>query len=114
MSQKYTIDYLELPSSDNGASAEFFKSAFGWGSIPYGPGYTGITEAGIDVGVDGQSDRVAAPLIIIRTEDLDQALVQVVGAGGVITRDPFDFPGGRRFHFREPGGAELAVWISKE
>jgi uncharacterized protein len=38
----------------------------------------------------------------------------VVGAGGVITLDPFDFPGGRRFHFREPGGNELAVWMPVE
>jgi len=30
----------------------------------------------------------------------------------VLTRDIFAFPGGRRFHFREPGGCELAVWIT--
>ena len=24
-----------------------------------------------------------------------------------------DFPGGRRFHFREPGGNEMAVWVEK-
>jgi predicted enzyme related to lactoylglutathione lyase len=36
-----------------------------------------------------------------------------VAAGGAITTPAFDFPGGRRFHFREPGGVELAVWIEK-
>ncbi|VAW15709.1 Glyoxalase family protein [hydrothermal vent metagenome] len=25
-------------------------------------------------------------------------------------KEIFSFPGGRRFHFREPGGNELAVW----
>lgn len=31
-------------------------------------------------------------------------------AGGTITQDIFDFSGGRRFHFTEPSGNELAVW----
>ena len=31
-------------------------------------------------------------------------------AGGAITKPLFDFPGGCRFHFVEPGGNELAVW----
>ena len=31
----------------------------------------------------------------------------------VITQPPFTFPGGRRFHFREPGGNELAVWSER-
>ncbi len=30
--------------------------------------------------------------------------------GWEVTKEPFAFPGGRRFHFREPGGSELAVW----
>ena len=30
-------------------------------------------------------------------------------AGGVITRQAFSFPGGRRFHFRDPAGNELAA-----
>ena len=25
----------------------------------------------------------------------------------------FSFPGGRRFHFTDPGGTELAVWSDK-
>jgi predicted enzyme related to lactoylglutathione lyase len=35
------------------------------------------------------------------------------GAGGVITQAPFEFPGGRRFHFRDPSGNELAVWSDR-
>ena len=53
-------------------------------------------------------------MAIIRTSDLDDAERRVIAAGGVITRAQFDFPGGRRFHFREPGGNELAVWIARE
>lgn len=35
---------------------------------------------------------------------------KVRAAGGDITRPIFAFPGGRRFHFRDPSGNELAVW----
>jgi predicted enzyme related to lactoylglutathione lyase len=35
---------------------------------------------------------------------------KVRAAGGEILRPPYDFPGGRRFHFRDPSGNELAVW----
>lgn len=114
MTSKYVIDYLELPSSDHAQSRQFFTNAFGWTFTDYGPDYTAINDAGIEAGIDADTQRVAAPLAIIRTTDLEQALVQVVGAGGTITRDPFDFPGGRRFHFREPGGNEMAVWIAVE
>jgi predicted enzyme related to lactoylglutathione lyase len=38
----------------------------------------------------------------------------VLAAGGKITRDIFSFPGGQRFHFKEPGGNELAVWSDSE
>ncbi|MFF7233297.1 VOC family protein [Streptomyces sioyaensis] len=46
----------------------------------------------------------------IRTDNLEASQAAVEAAGGAITVEPFDFPGGRRFHFREPGGCELAVW----
>ena len=34
----------------------------------------------------------------------------VMKAGGVIAKPIFSFPGGRRFHFIDPSGSELAVW----
>jgi predicted enzyme related to lactoylglutathione lyase len=73
----------------------------------------GINDAGIDAGIDGGVERVSATMAVIRTTDLEQAERDVTASGGVITRPAFDFPGGRRFHFREPGGNELAVWISR-
>ena len=39
----------------------------------------------------------------------ETALNAVEAAGGVITRPIFAFPGGRRFHFRDPSGNELAA-----
>ncbi len=31
----------------------------------------------------------------------------------MVTVEPFAFPGGRRFQFREPGGNELATWVNE-
>lgn len=108
------IDYIEFPSSDRAVTSGFFTAAFGWGVTSYGPDYDGIEGAGIDGGVDQAAEKVAATMAIVRTDDLDDAERRVLAAGGVITRPQFDFPGGRRFHFREPGGNELAVWIARD
>lgn len=108
------IDYIEFPSSKRALTSAFFQAAFGWGVVSYGPDYDGITNAGIDGGVDQAPEKVAATLAIVRTDDLDAAERRVLAAGGVITRAQFDFPGGPRFHFREPGGNEMAVWIERE
>lgn len=108
------IDYIEFPSTDRARSSAFFKKAFGWGITSYGPTYDALTDAGIDGGIDQALEKVAAPLAVVRTADIDDAERRVIAAGGTITKAQFDFPGGRRFHFREPGGNELAVWIARE
>ena len=114
MSETYQIDYLEFPSSDGLKSKRFFAEAFGWTFTEYGASYHGIEAAGIDAGIQADPAEVnPAPLAIIRTRDLPAAQRAVELAGGVITRAAFDFPGGCRFHFREPGGNELAVWTER-
>ncbi|WP_406690419.1 VOC family protein [Saccharopolyspora sp. ID03-671] len=107
----YAIDFVEFPSSAASSSGRFFARAFGWTTTPYGPDYADVAGAGIALGFQSDPDeRPPAPLVTIRADDLDQARRDVESAGGVITVEPFEFPGGRRFHFREPGGCELAVW----
>jgi predicted enzyme related to lactoylglutathione lyase len=108
------INYVEFPSSNRAVTSAFFRAAFGWGVTSYGPDYDGLNDAGIDAGIDQSADKVAATMAILRTENLDDAERRVIAAGGVITRAQFDFPGGRRFHFREPGGNELAVFVARE
>jgi predicted enzyme related to lactoylglutathione lyase len=112
MSQRYVLDYLELPSVDGPAERSFMQSAFGWSHTPYGPDYAEV-HAGLAVGVDSSEGRVAAPMPVIRAENLDAAEQDVRAAGGSITRPQFDFPGGRRFHFCSPGGVEFAVYIER-
>jgi predicted enzyme related to lactoylglutathione lyase len=105
------IDYVELGSRNIGATTGFFAKAFGWTFADYGPEYQGFANAGIEGGVfAGEDDVLKPPLVILKTDDLAEAEKAVKLAGGVITQPPFSFPGGRRFHFREPGGNEMAVW----
>ncbi|MDO5529421.1 MAG: VOC family protein [Paracoccus sp. (in: a-proteobacteria)] len=102
------IDYIEFTSPDLDQTKAFFTRAFGWDFNDYGPEYQEIAGAGLSGGIAAGAAR--APLVILRTVDLEAALAQVTEAGGEITAPIFDFPGGRRFHFREPGGTEMAVW----
>lgn len=111
----HSIDMVELPSLAAQASGAFFEQAFGWAVTPYGPDYVDLQGGGISLGFQSDADeRPNAPLVVIRADDLDEARAAIEAAGGVITVEPFEFPGGRRFHFREPGGSELAVWRPEE
>ena len=103
------LDYIELPGGDLAASKAFYSQAFGWKFIDYGPGYAAFDE-GIDGGLDAQDDGVKTPLPILYAHDLEGMLAKVETAGGTIVKPIFAFPGGRRFHFRDPAGNELAVW----
>ncbi|MFK2905794.1 VOC family protein [Dyella ginsengisoli] len=103
-------NYIELPAADIAASKAFYTKAFGWTLAEFGPSYAATTTGDVDVGLQGDaSEAPAAPLPVIQVDDLDAALVAVTAAGGNIVRPTFAFPGGRRFHFRDPHGNELAV-----
>lgn len=103
------INYIEFQSQDYDASRRFFAQAFGWSFTDYGPDYCGLDAAGLDGGIARAAEPVP-PLVVLYAEDFDAALAAVTAAGGTIVKAPYDFPGGRRFHVREPGGNELAVW----
>jgi predicted enzyme related to lactoylglutathione lyase len=53
-------------------------------------------------------------LLVLYTSDLAAAQQKIKAAGGAIVKDTFSFPGGRRFHFADPNGNELAVWSDVE
>ncbi len=110
------LAYVELPVTDSEASARFFEAAFGWSLVRFGPSYAGTVGQAADLGLqDDPAEHGAAPLPLpgIRVGDLEGALAAVATAGGAITKPVFAFPGGRRFHFREPGGNELAVFVEE-
>ena len=106
------IDYVELPSlTAHELTRAFYAKAFAWEFADYGPDYAATTNGTVDVGLNGHVDEaLSAPLPVIRVDGLEAAFDAVTAAGGVIARPIFAFPGGRRFHFIDPAGSELAVW----
>jgi len=112
MSTHHKIDYVEWPATALPQTKAFYAQAFGWGFTDYGPTYAALNEAGLDGGFDAD-EGPAKPLVILYSDDLDASRAAVLAAGGVLTRDIFDFPGGRRFQFSDPSGNELGVWSDK-
>jgi len=110
------IDYVELPSATaHELTRAFYRKAFGWTFSDFGPDYSATTTGDVDVGLNGDRDEaLSAPLPVVRVNDLEAAFGAVSEAGGVIAKPIFSFPGGRRFHFIDPSGSELAVWQSSE
>jgi predicted enzyme related to lactoylglutathione lyase len=104
------LNYVELPASDIGASKAFYEAAFGWSMTQFGPTYAATITGDTDVGLQADaSEATKAPLPVIEVQDLEAALSAVEAAGGRIVRPIFAFPGGRRFHFLDPSGNEVAA-----
>jgi uncharacterized protein len=105
------IDYIEFPATDIPRTKAFYQTVFGWKFEDYGPAYTSFFDGRLAGGftTDG-----AAPaqhlLVVIYARDLEALQRSIEAAGGKISKETFSFPGGRRFHFLDPNGNELAVW----
>lgn len=111
MNESVKLNYVEFGSLNLNASKTFFESAFGWCFTDYGNEYSAFSNAGLDGGIFA-TERVTraesgAPLLVLYAADIAEAQLNVESAGGTITKPLFDFPGGCRFHFVEPGGNEL-------
>jgi predicted enzyme related to lactoylglutathione lyase len=109
----HAIDYVELTVTDITEAKRFYADAFGWEFTDYGGQYAGIRDgSGPEVGglALGTDVRPGGPLVLLYSADLDQTLASVTSAGGRVVNGPYGFPGGRRFHFRDPSGNELGVW----
>lgn len=105
------IDYIEFSVSDMKQAQDFYGRAFGWEFTEYAPSYVGINVGGREVGgFRLDQPKLGGPLVVLYSKDLDKTAAAVSECGGTISTEPFDFPGGRRFHFLDPSGNELAVW----
>ncbi|MCE1113706.1 MULTISPECIES: VOC family protein [Pseudomonas] len=107
------IDNIEFNVGDIGRSKAFYGSVFNWQFVDYGPTYTEFTDGRLTGGfTTGEPVRPGGPLVILYADDLAEIQRRLEAAGAVISRAVFAFPGGKRFHFIDPDGYELAVWTA--
>ena len=111
------MDYIEFPATDIEATKRFYAQVFGWQFTDYGPSYTSFNDGRLGGGFNSESQPSGADgaktrgvLVVVYATSLDEIYRKVKDAGGKIVRETFAFPGGKRFHFADPNGNELAVW----
>lgn len=114
MTEPNNLDLVELPAADAASldsARQFYATVFGWTFTSYGPDYVDTADGGTNVGINATGDRQqTAPLPVFYVSDLTVVRDSVTAAGGRIRHDIYPFPGGRRFHFIDPAGNELAAW----
>ena len=111
----HQIDNIEFNVVDIAISKAFYGSVFNWSFVDYGPTYSEFSDGRMTGGfTTGEPVRPGGPLVILYAEDLDLIQLRLKAAGATISREIFSFPGGRRFHFIDPDGYELAVWTSSQ
>lgn len=112
--QNNHINYIEFQAKDLLLTKQFYSTTFDWKFTEYGPDYIAFSECGLDGGFYRSDAEVKnGALVILYHENLLQIKENVIKAGGLISKDIFSFPGGRRFHFLDPSGNELAIWSDK-
>lgn len=120
-STRPVLNYVELPGAAAfEATKTFYTAAFGWSWLDYGPTYAEIQDAGIAGGLNAQASPAPepdagaedglGPLLLFESDDLDATVEAVTAAGAQVTSGPYGYPGGRRFHFRDPAGNTLGVY----
>lgn len=108
------ISYVELKAKDLDEAKAFYSKSFNWKFKDYGSDYTSFYESGLRGGFEKQEGEIInGALIVLYHENLDAIKDKIIESKGSISKDIFSFPGGRRFHFVDPSGNELAVWSDK-
>ena len=107
------IDNIEFAVSDIARSRAFYGKAFGWSFKDFGPAYCEFSDGRLTGGLAKGSPKPGGPLVILFADDLAATQERLEAAGATIVKPVFAFPGGRRFHFLDPDGYELAVWSDK-
>ncbi len=112
--QDRRVDYIEFPTTNIEETKRFYSEVFGWEFTDYGPEYTSFTDGRLAGGFSVATEVPAGgPLVVLYSTSLAEIRDRVSESGGQIVREIFEFPGGRRFHFTDPGGNELAVWSDR-
>ena len=116
------ISYVELPAPEMEETKKFYGRVFGWEWTDYGPSYVAYEGGAVEVGLNGSgmaapahepgAEDAIGPLVLISTGDIEAKQAEAGAAGGEIISPIYGYPGGRRFHFRDPSGNILGVYQS--
>lgn len=102
--------FVELPVGAIEPTKTFYANVFKFSMTDFGPTYACTMSGDVDLALQADVDEASrAPLPVIEVDSLELTEALVRRSGGTITKEAFSFPGGRRFHFRDPGGSELAA-----
>ncbi|MCT4645716.1 MAG: hypothetical protein N4A74_12075 [Carboxylicivirga sp.] len=108
------INYIEFKAKDLEKVKDFYSKSFNWTFTDYGPDYTAFSESGLEGGFEQSDTEISnGALVVLYHENLELIMNRIIEWNGKISKDIFSFPGGRRFHFIDPAGNELAVWSDK-
>lgn len=110
MNTHHTVNYVEFTADDFDAVKAFYTGVFGWTFTDFGTEYTAFNDSAMDGGFAKDTPQKGGSLVVIYSENLEASQEAVEAHGGVVTVPIFSFPGGRRFHFKDPAGNELAIW----
>lgn len=108
------VSLIEFPANtpeELKVTTDFYTAVFDWQYKDWGGVYSDTPDSGMMTGVNAaEQGRPTMPLTVIYVTDLAEKQDMIRKAGGKITLDTYEFPGGKRFHFMDPAGNELAVW----
>jgi predicted enzyme related to lactoylglutathione lyase len=110
--KNHKINYIEFTTTNIKQARQFYAQAFGWSFEDWGPDYISFSGggAGIDGGFRSGEAPIGSPLVVLYATDLPATQQAIIASHGTITVPTYEFPGGKRFHFSDGAGNELAVW----
>ena len=109
------INYIELLAHDLDQIKAFYSTVFNWKFTAYGPTYIAFEKSGLQGGFEKTDQPIVnGALVVLYHSDLEGIKAKVAAAGATISQEIFDFPGGRRFHFLDPSGNDLAIWSEQK
>ena len=113
MNKHHTLNYIEFSADNLEEIKKFYSASFGWKFTDFGPDYTAFNDGSLEGGFEKGKVTKGGPLVIIYSDNLESSIKVLINNGGTISKDIFKFPGGRRFHFNDPAGNQLAIWSEK-
>ncbi len=105
------ISYIEISVHNISKAKEFYNKVFDWEFTDYGDEYTSFKSGTINGGFTKSDKSIPEGiLIVLYHENLNEVKEKISRYEGKISKEIFEFPGGKRFHFIDTNGVEMAVW----